>query len=67
MAAGVVSAILAFPLRATGSSTTAAEPQVIDDSQLQALSTTVGDAAPRNFPKSIQLEKKQSHENQPFI
>jgi hypothetical protein len=42
MAAGVVSAILALPSSATGSATT--QPQVISDSKLQALSTTVGGA-----------------------
>src|SRR5438552_7302422 len=44
IAAGVVSAILALPLSATGSSTPAAEPQVISDDALQALTTTIGGA-----------------------
>jgi hypothetical protein len=42
MAAGVVSAFLALPSSATATSTT--QPQVIGDSQLKALSTTVGGA-----------------------
>ena len=42
IAAGVVSAILALPSSATGSATT--QPQVISDSQLQALSTTIDGA-----------------------
>src|SRR6476660_9073434 len=37
ISAGVVSAILTLPLSATGSNTSS-EPQVIDDSQMQALS-----------------------------
>jgi hypothetical protein len=41
MAAGTVTAILSLPSNATGSSTAAAQPQAIDDSQLQALFTTV--------------------------
>jgi len=42
--AGVASAILALPLSATGSSTAAAEPQVVSDGTLQALTTTIGGA-----------------------
>jgi len=44
IAAGVVSAILALPPNATGSSTPAAQPQVISNSQLRALTTTIGGA-----------------------
>jgi hypothetical protein len=44
IAAGVVSAILALPSSATGSNTPATQAQVISDSRLQALSTTVGGA-----------------------
>ena len=44
MAAAVVCALLALPLRATGSSTVAAEPQVISDADMQALTTTIGGA-----------------------
>jgi hypothetical protein len=43
---GVVSAILALPLSTTGSNPPPAQPQVLDDSQMQAMSTTVGGAAP---------------------
>jgi hypothetical protein len=46
IAAGAVSAIFSLPLSATGSSTATTQPLVIDDSQMQALSTTVGGAAP---------------------
>src|SRR5215469_13284011 len=44
--AGVVGAILALPLSTTGTSTPTTQPLAIDDSQMQALSTTVGGAAP---------------------
>jgi hypothetical protein len=46
ISAGVVSAILALPLSTTGSNPPPAEPQAIDDSQMQALSTTIRGAAP---------------------
>ena len=44
IAAGVVSAIISLPLSATGSSTAATQPQVISDTELKALSTTIGGA-----------------------
>ncbi len=46
MAAALVSAIFALPWNATGSSAPAAQPQVLDDSQMKAMSATVGGAAP---------------------
>ena len=54
MAAGAVTAILSLPSSATGSSTTATQPQVIDDSQMQILSTTVGGASPLATTKTVQ-------------
>jgi len=44
ISAGVVSAILALPWSATGSSAPATQPQVLDDSQMKAMSVTVGGA-----------------------
>jgi hypothetical protein len=46
ISAGVVSAMLALPLSTTGSNPPPAQPQVIDDSRMQALSMTIGGAAP---------------------
>jgi hypothetical protein len=43
---GVVSAILALPLSTTGSNPPPAQPQVLDDSQMRAMSATIGGAAP---------------------
>jgi hypothetical protein len=54
ISAGAVTAMLAVPLSATGSSTPAAQPQVIDDSQLKAMSTTVGGASPLATTKTVQ-------------
>jgi len=50
---GVVSAILALPLSTNGSSAPAAQPQVLDDSQMKALSTTVGGAAPLSTARTV--------------
>jgi len=52
-AAGVVSAILSLPLSATGSSTPVAEPQVISDDQLNALSVTMGGAQPLPTDRTV--------------
>jgi hypothetical protein len=53
ISAGAVTAILALPLSATGSNTSAAQPLAIDDSQMQALSTTVGGAAPLATARTV--------------
>jgi hypothetical protein len=53
MAAAVVSAIFALPWNATGSSAPATQHQVLDDSQMKALSTTVGGAAPLATAKTV--------------
>ena len=50
---GVVSAILALPLSTNGSSAPAGQPQVLDDSQMKALSTTVGGASPLATTKTV--------------
>jgi len=53
-AAAVGTAIVSLPSNATGSSTPAAtQPLVIDDSQMQALSTTVGGAAPLPTARTV--------------
>jgi len=49
---GVVSAILALPLSTNGSSTPTT-PLAINDSQMQALSTTVGGAAPLPTARTV--------------
>ena len=46
MAAALVSAIFALPWNATGSSEPAAQPQVLDDSQMKAMSVTIGGGGP---------------------
>src|SRR5215471_8639977 len=51
--AGVVGAILALPLSTTGTSTPTTQPLAIDDSQMQALSTTVGGAAPLSTARTV--------------
>jgi len=53
IAAGAVAAILSLPLNATGSNTPAAQPQVLDDSQIKALSTTVGGAVPLSTARTV--------------
>jgi hypothetical protein len=53
ISAGVVSAILALPLSTTGSNPPPAEPQAIDDSQMQALSTTIGGAPPLPTARTV--------------
>ncbi|HET6842146.1 MAG TPA: hypothetical protein VFK06_10760, partial [Candidatus Angelobacter sp.] len=52
ISAGVAGAILTLPLSATGSNTPS-EPQVIDDSQMQALSMTIGGAAPLSTARTV--------------
>src|SRR4029077_17819330 len=53
MAAALVSAIFALPWNATGSSAPAAQPPVLGDSQMQALTTTVGGAAPLATARTV--------------
>lgn len=48
-----VCAIVALPFSVTGSSTAVAQPQAIDDSQMRALSTTVGGASPLATTKTV--------------
>ena len=53
ISAGVVSAILALPLSTTGSNPPPAQPQVLDDSQMKAMSVTVGGAAPLPTARTV--------------
>jgi hypothetical protein len=53
IAAAVVSGMMALSSSASGSSTPAAQPQVLDDSQMKALSTTVGGAAPLSTARTV--------------
>jgi len=53
ISAGVVSAMLALPLSTTGSNPPPAQPQVLDDSQMKAMSVTVGGAAPLPTARTV--------------